>query len=1161
MRVRALARFLGAACVAGGLAACAPTPSPRVATPAGAPPAVPLVEDGPGRERTSLDSGFRFALGHAFDTDRDFGHGTSYFSYLAKAGYGDGPAEPSFDDRAFRDVDVPHDWAVELPFDAKGGHSHGYKALGRAFPENSVGWYRRTFDVSEADRGRRIALEFDGIYRNSQVFVNGFLVAREPSGYLSFEVDVTEHVSFGGKNVLAVRVDATQEEGWYYEGAGIYRHVWLKKTGPVHVAYDGTFVTSTVTNGLATVVARATVANEGSGAVDAKVHFEIIDPKGRPIARAVSGAVALPADAKREVARELAVPSPDLWSLEAPSLHRLVTVIEVGGKVTDRHETPFGIRTIRFDPAEGFFLNEKRVFLKGTNNHQDHAGVGTAIPDRLQEFRIERLKAMGSNAYRASHHPPSPALLDACDRLGMLVIDENRLMGSSEQALSDLERMIVRDRNHPSVILWSLGNEEWAIENDERGARIAKAMQARANRLDPTRLTTVASSGNWNAGVATVAQVMGYNYIKHGSTDEHHGKFPWQPGVGTEETTTQGTRGVYFTDEKRAHSAAVLQGTSGGNAEIGLRHYAARPYLSGIFYWTGFDYRGESNPFGFPAISSQFGILDTCGFPKDTFHYLKSWWHGEQTLVLAPHWNFAGREGQPIDVRAFSNAHEVELFLNGKSLGKKPVERYGHAAWSVPYEPGTLSARGGFYGTAPIETRVETTGAPSALRLVADRTKLAAGRDLAVITVSAVDREGRAVPTADAPVDFALAGGGRILGVGNGDPSSHEPDRIVGAVRSLPFVDFREEKAPGRARIEATLTSRGLPKDAKLLLMLRHFGARSEVSLNGRPLGTFEAKAGAPLPSVPLPRDALREGANTLRVLATPFENERAREQAHKVPPALLRVETPAPPARRRLFNGLAQLIVQSTDAARLIELRASAPGLTPAQLALTVEPSMSASTPPAGAAASSPASGAAAGVRCLTEAEIERELGVGFKLRSELAVVRVAPDDVLFLRKNPGAHEAVTGKLSYDARGVRATGRVCRVGDTEWFEVAAGDARGFANGGFLVPATPLVDESERFRKLLGGARFRSADELVRALAFALERAVAGQTEPRLQAKVIGSAAVAKPIVLHLCCFADDSVQGEQVVLELAETNGEITLRRARVSRLCPRGTSGERCL
>ncbi|HEX6766957.1 MAG TPA: DUF4982 domain-containing protein, partial [Polyangiaceae bacterium] len=429
-------------------------------------------------------------------------------------------------------------------------------------------------------------------------------------------------------------------------------------------------------------------------------------------------------------------------------------------------------------------------------------------------------------------------------------------------------------------------------------------------------------------------QVMGYNYIKHGSTDEHHQKFPWQPGVGTEETTTQGTRGVYFTDAELAHSAPVLEGSSGGNAERGLQHYATRPYLAGLFYWTGFDYRGESNPFGFPAISSQFGILDTCGFPKDTFYYLKSWWREEPMLALAPHWNFQGREGEPIEVRALTNAAEAELFLDGKSLGRKPVERYGHAAWSVPYAPGTLSAKGYVDGAARLEAKVETTGAPSALRLEADRTTvLADGRDLAVVTVSALDREGRPVPIADAPIEFAVTGG-RILGVGNGDPSSHEPDRIV-SQGMLPFVDFREQKTPSGIRYEAALTLRELPKDAKFRLFLRYFGARSQVSLNGRALGSFDMQSDTPPPPLELSRDALRDGKNALTVVATPYENGRARERAQKGPPAVLRIDA-LPHWRRRLFNGLAQVIVQSTDEPGPMGLRATSPGLAPAELTLT---------------------------------------------------------------------------------------------------------------------------------------------------------------------------------------------------------------------------------
>jgi beta-galactosidase len=900
----------------------------------------PLRRAGPGRERTSLDRGFRFALGHATDPARDFDHATSYFSYFAKTGYGDGPADPNFDDRGFREVDVPHDWAVELPFDAKGGHSHGYKALGRNFPENSVGWYRREFEVSEADRGRRIALEFDGVFRDARVFVNGFFVGHEPSGYASFQYDVSDYVNYGGRNVLAVRVDASKEEGWFYEGAGIYRHVWLTKTAEVRVAYDGTFVTSTVGDGAASVRARATVAHGGNQDADVEVRFEIVAPSGAVVARGSGGRTTLAGGAKKEFASDLTVARPALWSLESPSLHRLVTQVVVGGEEVDRHLTKFGIRTVRFDPDRGFFLNGQRVFLKGTNNHQDHAGVGTALPDRLQEFRIERLKAMGSNAYRASHHPPTPELLDACDRLGMLVIDENRSMGSSEVALSELERTIVRDRNHPSVILWSLGNEEWAIENDERGARIAKTMQERAKRLDPTRLTTVASSGNWNAGVATVAEVMGYNYIKHGSTDEHHQKFPWQPGVGTEETTTQGTRGIYFTDAKRAHSAPVMHGTSGGNVEVGLRHYATRPYLAGLFYWTGFDYRGESNPYGFPAISSQFGILDTCGFPKDSFFYLKAWWGTEPLLKLVPHWNFQGREGQPIEVRAYSNLSEVELFLNGRSLGKKAIERYGHAAWSAPYEPGALSAKGFVDGVVRLETRVETTTAPKGLRMEADRTAITAdGRDLAVVTLSAVDGQGRPVPTADAPLEFAITGSGRILGVGNGDPSSHEPDRVFPKVTTFPFVDFREEKAPNGSIHRGTLTTRGLPKGGRIRLLLRHFGASAVVELNGKKVATTEMTANAPLPSIELTSGLVREGRNTLVVTATPYENDRVRERATKVPRAVLRVEAPPPPWGRRLFNGLAQVIVQSTGEPGRIRIAATSPGLSPTELTVVSAP------------------------------------------------------------------------------------------------------------------------------------------------------------------------------------------------------------------------------
>jgi beta-galactosidase len=383
-----------------------------------------------------------------------------------------------------------------------------------------------------------------------------------------------------------------------------------------------------------------------------------------------------------------------------------------------------------------------------------------------------------------------------------------------------------------------------------------------------------------------------------------------------------------------------MNGTSGGNVEVGLRHYATRPYLAGLFYWTGFDYRGESNPYGFPAVSSQFGILDTCGFPKDSFFYLKARWGTEPLLKLVPHWNFQGREGQPIEVRAFSNLSEVELFLNGRSLGKKAIERYGHAAWSVPYEPGALSAKGFVDGAARLEARVETTTAPKQLRMEADRAAIRAdGRDLAVVTVSAVDAQGRPVPTADIPVELAVNGPGRILGVGNGDPSSHEPDRIFPKVTTLPFADFREERAPNGSIHRGTLTTRGLPKGGRIRLLLRHFGASAVVELNGRKVATTEMKGNAPLPSIELTNGLVREGRNTLVVTATRYENDRMRERATKVPHAVLRIEAPPPRWSRRLFNGLAQVIAQSNGEPGPIRITATAPGLSPAELTVVTAP------------------------------------------------------------------------------------------------------------------------------------------------------------------------------------------------------------------------------
>jgi beta-galactosidase len=929
---------------------------------AGAASARSAGQPGP-REHELFDAGWRFAFGNPNDPAKDFNFGTSYFSYLAKAGYGDGPAAEKFDDAAWRRLDLPHDWAVEAPFSPKGSPSHGFKAIGRNFPDASVGWYRKSFQIPASDLGRRISIEFDGVFRDSQVWVNGFYLGRHASGYTGFRYDLTDYLNYGGKNVIAVRVNATMEEGWFYEGAGIYRHVWLTETSPLHVAPHGTFVTTEVNGDTAAITARTTVANDGTAPATFEIEQRVIGPDGKSVAEAQVRNITLAAGSSGEFPCTLTVAHPKLWSLETPFLHRLVTTIRSDHRVIDRYKTTFGIRTIRFDPNKGFFLNGRRVELKGTNNHQDCAGVGVAVPDALQDFRIARLKDMGSNAYRCAHNPPAPELLDACDRLGMLVLDENRQMGTNAEQLNELAAMIRRDRNHPSVILWSLGNEEWAIEGNIKGARIASTMQDFARRLDPSRLTTVANSGGWG-GISSVIDVVGYNYINQTNPDKQHADYPMQPGVGTEETTTQGTRGIYFDDRANVHLSPQSKGDSGGNCEKGWNYYAARPFLAGLFFWTGFDYRGEPTPFGWPAISSQFGLLDSCGFPKDSYYYLKSWWSNEPVLHIFPHWNWPGREGQEITVGCYSNYEAVELLLNGRSLGKKDMPRNGHLEWKVIYEPGTLEARGYRSGKVVATTRVETTGAPAAIQLVPDRALLAAdGADVAVVSVKVLDAQGRVVPTADNDVHFEIQGPGRIIGVGNGDPGSHEPDRNIEGIRLLTIHDWRGRIAPQGTTtpsgpdaqmplpelagwrapmpkpgevydLSAAFSIDAVPANARLHLFLPALGAKATVWVNGHELAR-DLDTTASGPDIPLDPGTIVMGANRVQMIVTP----RADDRNHL--PTLdrlgtVQVLTPAAPYQRRVFNGYAQVIVQTTHAPGEIRLMASAKGLQPATLALS---------------------------------------------------------------------------------------------------------------------------------------------------------------------------------------------------------------------------------
>lgn len=918
------------------------------------------------RERLLMDFGWRFAFGHPFDPAKDFGNGTGYFSYLAKAGYGDGAAAVGFDDRAWRKLDLPHDWAVEQEFSSKASFSHGFKAIGRAFPERSVGWYRKTFTIPASDLGRRIALEFDGVFRNSIVWVNGHYLGTEPSGYSSFRYDITDLLNYGGNNVVAVRVDVTMEEGWFYEGAGIYRHVWLSKTAPLHVAPNGTFVTSTVENTSATVTARASIVNEDTAAKVFSVVQTIVDAQGRTVVSQRQENRQLNPFKTREVVSTLPVDNARLWDLESPYLYKLHTTILSGNKEVDRYETAFGIRTIRFNAREGFFLNGKHVKLKGTNNHQDHAGVGSALPDELQYWRIKALKEMGSNAYRCSHNPPAPELLEACDRLGMLVIDENRLMRTTADGLNELKRLIERDRNHPSIISWSVGNEEWAIENSVTGARIATTLQEYAQSLDSTRAVTAGISGGFGSGISDVLEVMGYNYLGNGNIDAHHKRFPNQPGMGTEEGSTFATRGVYVTDDSKHYRASYDQKPRPTfySIEEGWKFYDARPYLAGMFIWTGFDYRGEPTPYGWPSVTSYFGMMDLCGFPKDNVYYLESWWSGKPTLHLLPHWNWKGEEGKPIPVWAYSNCEEVELFLNKRSLGRKKMEKNGHLDWVVPYAPGILEAIGYKGGKRVLSDVVKTTGAPAALQLSAHKTTLVADRqDIAMITVAAVDKSRLPVPTAGNEITFRVQGPGKIIGVGNGDPTSLEKERYIETIRTVAIEDLKEKevgnmdavgdaaaggddagwKEAFRTRDYKNLAKayihRGsftLPEDytaSDVTFFYKSIGREQSIYINGKEIARA-IKEGEKGEGFRLDKTILRPGKNVITIVATPIPKQYDWDNVN-TDPGVIQLFTPAEPWKRKLFNGLSQVIIQSTGEAGEIILTAESAQLQPATLKL----------------------------------------------------------------------------------------------------------------------------------------------------------------------------------------------------------------------------------
>jgi beta-galactosidase len=737
-----------------------------------------------GRQVMNFDNNWRFHLGHATDPHRDFEY--SIANILAKTGdAGNTCIRMDFDDRSWQSVQLPHDWAVSLPFGQVSNEdvdAHGYHAVGALFPENSIGWYRKTFTLPHGDSGRRFVLRFDGIFRDSKVWINNCYLGGHFSGYGGAAYDITDFIHFGSDNTVVVRVDASQYEGWFYEGAGIYRHAWLESFPNVHaVELGGVFVHTTTTGDQAAVTIETRVVDEEIHAADATVSAYITDRDGNKIVQGPEQSLALAMGKDGLVTQSINVAHARLWSLDDPYLYRAVVLVRSVGGAVDSVKVRFGIRTITIDKDKGLFVNGQPVKVHGVCCHQDHAGVGSALPDYLQYYRIQLLKEMGANAYRTSHNPPTPELLDACDSLGMLVLDETRLLNSGPEYGGEFERLILRDRNHPSVFMWSIGNEEWMIQEWNIGKRIAQTQILRQEELDPTRTCTYAANvGNVWTGVNEVIPVRGFNYNLSG-LDAYRAAHPDQPVIGTEVASTVSTRGIYEMDTVNAYVPDYdsVAPSWASTAEYWWRIAAARDWFMGGFAWTGFDYRGEPTPFSWPDINSHFGIMDMCGFPKTVYYYYQSWWTDKDVLHIAPNWNWKGMQGKPVPVWVNTNADNVELFLNGKSLGKKEMPRNGHLEWMVSYAPGRLEAVAYKRGRK-LTAFVETTGEPYKIVVKPSKTSLAAdGRDAVVCNISVVDRQGREVPNAQNLLHFSVTGAAKIIGVGNGNPSSHEPDKCA----------------------------------------------------------------------------------------------------------------------------------------------------------------------------------------------------------------------------------------------------------------------------------------------------------------------------------------------------------------------------------------------
>jgi beta-galactosidase len=712
-----------------------------------------------------------------------------------------------FPDNKWRKLDLPHDWGVEGTFSEKNPAGFG----GGALP-GGVGWYRKKFRIPAADKGKYIAIDFDGVYRNSEVWINGHLLGKRPNGYIAFRYDLSRWLKYGDENTIAVKVDnSKQPNSRWYSGSGIYRDVKLVVLSPIHIDHWGVFIsTPVVIEEFAKVKLQINLSTPVTGPKELTVQNKVYDRDKKLVA--VGNQVVALSACKTVINEELEIAQPRLWSDKDPYLYTVKTQVLVNGKVTDSYNTPLGIRTFIFDADRGFVLNGKEVKIKGVCNHYDLGALGTAFNVRAAERQLEILKEMGCNGIRTSHNPPASALLDLCDKMGFIVMDETFDIWEKKKSTfdyhldwtkwhkRDLEDQILRDRNHPSVFIWSIGNEimeQWGTGADTAGRKLTRVLAGIIRSLDPTRPVTAANNevNLFNNLIQSGAlDIIGYNY-NHSKWKDFHQTYPGKKLIATETTSALQTRGHYDlpADSIRIWPAAwdkkLLDGNAdyscsaydncytpwGSSHEQTLQAFMFNPVVSGMYVWTGFDYLGEPTPYKWPARSSYFGIMDLAGFPKDVYHLYQSAWTDKPVLHIFPHWNW--KLGQNIDILAYySGADEVELYLNGKSLGKKHKD--GDAlkvGWKVKYQPGTLTAVSRKNGKTVLEKTISTAGAAAKIVLLADRNKLHAdGNDLSFVTVAVTDKNGHLIPDAANQINFKLTGGASIAGLDNGSPVSHE---------------------------------------------------------------------------------------------------------------------------------------------------------------------------------------------------------------------------------------------------------------------------------------------------------------------------------------------------------------------------------------------------